>query len=238
LESDAVLSVENLESGYGKVKVLHKVSLEVRNGEMVALLGANGSGKTTLLNTLSGFVVPTAGSVTLLDKIITRRPPHEIVRAGVIQVSEKRDLFPEMSTIDNLRLGAVLRDAASAEEDLAQVFAHFPKLQERQNQKVKTMSGGEQQMVAIARALMSRPRVLLLDEPLAGLSPSFVAEIGSILEALKQRGTTMLLVEQNLALAMRVAGRFYILRAGEIVKSGDIGELKENHRQLAHTYYL
>ena len=143
-----------------------------------------------------------------------------------------------MSAIDNLRLGAVLRDAASAEEDLAQVFGHFPKLRERQNQKVKTVSGGEQQMVAIARARMSRPRVLLLDEPLAGLSPSFVAEIGSILEALKQRGTTMLLVEQNLALAMRVAGRFYILRAGEIVKSGDIGELKENHRQLAHTYYL
>lgn len=238
MENNAVLSVENLESGYGEIKVLRNVSLEVRNGEMVALLGANGSGKTTLLNTLSGFIVPTAGGARLLGKIITRRPPHEIVRAGVIQVSEKRDLFPEMSTIDNLRLGAVLRDAASTNEDLAQVFGYFPKLRERQNQKVKTMSGGEQQMVAIARALMSRPRVLLLDEPLAGLSPSFVAEIGTILETLKQRGTTMLLVEQNLALAMRVAGRFYILRAGEIVKAGDIGELRENHRQLAQAYYL
>lgn len=238
MESDAVLSVDKLESGYGKVEVLRKVSLEVRNGEMVALLGSNGSGKTTLLNTLSGFIVPTAGSARLQGRTITRRPPHEIVRAGMIQVSEKRDLFPEMSAIDNLRLGAVLRDAESAEEDLAQVFGYFPKLRERQNQKVKTMSGGEQQMVAIARALMSRPRVLLLDEPLAGLSPSFVAEIGTILETLKQRGTTMLLVEQNLALAMRVAGRFYILRAGEIVKAGDIGELKEHHRQLAQTYYL
>lgn len=238
MESDAVLRVEHLDSGYGKVKILRNISLEVRNGEMVALLGANGSGKTTLLNTLSGFIPPTAGSVSLQDKNITRRPPHEIVRAGVIQVSEKRDLFPEMSTIDNLRLGAVLWDAASANRDLVQVFGYFPKLRERQNQKVKTMSGGEQQMVAIARALMSRPRVLLLDEPLAGLSPSFVAEIGSILEALKKRGTTMLLVEQNLALAMRVASRFYILRAGEIVKAGDIGELKEHHRQLAQAYYL
>lgn len=238
MENDAVLAVDNIESGYGKVKVLRKVSLEVRSGELVALLGANGSGKTTLLNTLSGFIVPSAGTAKLHGKTISGRPPHEIVRAGVVQVSEKRELFPDMSAIDNLRLGAVLHGSANENEALETVFGYFPRLRERRQQKVKTMSGGEQQMVAIGRALMSRPRVLLLDEPLAGLSPSFVAEIGGILEKLKQRGTTMLLVEQNLALAMRVAVRFYILRAGEIVKMGSIGELKENHRELAHVYYL
>lgn len=232
-----VLVVRGLCAGYGKTAAFHDISLEVRAREVVVLLGANGAGKTTLLNTVCGFIKPSTGSITLEGATISGAPPHQIFRQGVVQVSQGRDLFREMSVIDNLELGATVRSENLA-DNLARVFSYFPRLAERRHQVVGTLSGGEQQMVAIGRALMSSPRILLLDEPSGGLAPRFVQEIGRIMQALKSAGTTMLLVEQNIGLAMSVADRFYILRDGRIVHSGLSNELSTDYAALAHEYYL
>jgi len=228
--------VQGLAARYGKIAALRNASLEIGEGEAVTLLGANGSGKTTLLNTLCGFLAPTGGTVSLAGEEIGGLPPHRIFRRGIVQVSQARDLFGTVTVLDNLLLGAVQRDRPGP--DVTEIFGYFPRLQERQLQLVRTLSGGEQQMVAMGRALMSAPRILLLDEPSGGLAPRFVEEIGNIVNALKRQGRTMLLVEQNLALAAAVADRFYILRDGETVDSGDAAALRQDRRHFARTYYL
>jgi branched-chain amino acid transport system ATP-binding protein len=233
---EPVLQVRGLAARYGKIAALRGASLEIGEGEAVALLGANGSGKTTLLNTLCGFLPPAGGTVSLAGEAIAGLPPHRIFRHGIVQVAQGRDLFPSMTVLDNLLLGAVRRRRPGP--DVTEIFGYFPRLQERQMQIVRTLSGGEQQMVAMGRALMSAPRILLLDEPSGGLAPRFVEEIGNIINALKQQGRTMLLVEQNLALAAAVADRFYILRDGETVDSGDAAALRQDRQRFARTYYL
>jgi branched-chain amino acid transport system ATP-binding protein len=218
---ETLLAATGVEAGYPNKQILFGVDFAVARGEVVALLGANGSGKSTALNTVSGFVRPWVGSIRLGGVELAGLAAHEIFRRGVIQVSQTRDLFPDMSVEDNLRLGAWVRrgDEASL---LESVFASFPRLAERRRQRVSLMSGGEQQMVAIGRALMGRPELLLLDEPSGGLAPAFVAEIGGIMNALKARGVTMMLVEQNIRLALAVADRFLILRDGRVSQRHDL----------------
>jgi len=236
--TSTVLSVESVSACYGKATAIANLSLDVREGEVVALLGANGSGKTTLLNTISGFLKPVSGTISLKGRRIAGLQPHQIVRLGVIQVSQMRDLFGDMSVIDNLELGATVVGGDPA-GDLEAVFSYFPRLSERRDQRVRTLSGGEQQMVAIGRALMSRPQILMLDEPSGGLAPRFVDEIGRIVRVLKSEGKTMLVVEQNMALALGVADRCYVLRDGKIVRSAPVEEFAGiDHRELAKAFYL
>jgi branched-chain amino acid transport system ATP-binding protein len=214
---DALLTARGVEAGYGTLQVLFGVDLDVVAGEVVALLGANGSGKSTLLNAISGFVRPRRGSIRLAGMEVAGLPPHRTFRYGIVQVSQARDLFPEMSVEENLRLGAWTKRGDAA-RFLAGVYASFPRLSERRGQMVRLMSGGEQQMVAIGRALMSQPRILLLDEPSGGLAPAFVSEIAAIVAALKRQGVTMVMVEQNLRLALSVADRILVLRDGTVVE--------------------
>jgi branched-chain amino acid transport system ATP-binding protein len=233
---EPVLTVRNLATRYGKIVALRDASIDIHEGEAVALLGANGAGKTTLLNAICGFLPHAGGTVSLQGTSIGGEAPHRIFQRGVVQVSQARDLFGTMTVLDNLLLGAVRRNRPGP--DIEDIFGYFPRLKERQQQITRTLSGGEQQMVAMGRALMSAPRILLLDEPSGGLAPRFVEEIGNIMRSLKQQGRTMLLVEQNLALAAAVADRFYILRDGEIVASGDGAALRGDRREFARTYYL
>jgi branched-chain amino acid transport system ATP-binding protein len=216
--SEPILQISRLEVGYGKHQILRGVDMEISRREVVAVLGANGVGKTTLLNAISGFLKPSGGEIIFQGARITGAPPHQAFRLGIVQVSQARDLFPDMTVEDNLRLGAARagQNGGDADADLQNVFASFPRLRERRNQHTRTLSGGEQQMVAIGRAVMSRPKILMLDEPSGGLSPQFVAEIGAIGEGLKKNGATMLLVEQNIALARRLADRFLVLRDGRV----------------------
>jgi branched-chain amino acid transport system ATP-binding protein len=223
-----VIEIRDLEAGYPNKQILFGVSLAVSKGEAVALLGANGSGKSTVLNTVSGFVRPWAGSIRLTGEELAGKAPHEIYRRGIIQVSQARDLFADMSVEDNLRLGAWVRGGDLAEL-LAGVYQSFPRLADRKRQPVRLMSGGEQQMVAIGRALMGQPKLLLLDEPSGGLAPAFVNDIASIIAALKRRGVPMVIIEQNIKLALTVADRFLILREGRVkhgdaVRSGSVAE--------------
>ncbi|HEY2619783.1 MAG TPA: ABC transporter ATP-binding protein [Acetobacteraceae bacterium] len=214
---EPLLRARAVEAGFGNRQVLFGVDLDVVAGEVVALLGANGSGKSTLLNTISGFVRPRRGSIRLDDLELAGLPPHRIFRHGIVQVSQARDLFPEMSVEENLRLGAWTKRGDTARL-LVGVYGSFPRLLERRGQVVRLMSGGEQQMVAIGRALMSEPRVLLLDEPSGGLAPAFVTEIAAIVGALKRQRVTMVMVEQNLRLALSVADRILVLRDGAVVE--------------------
>ena len=214
---DALLTARGVEAGYGSRQILFGVDLDVAEGEVVALLGANGGGKSTLLNAVSGFVQPRRGSIRLDGVELAGLPPHRTFRRGIVQVSQARDLFPEMSVEENLRLGAWTKRGDAARL-LDGIYASFPRLTERRGQMVRLMSGGEQQMVAIGRALMSEPRVLLLDEPSGGLAPAFVTEIAAIVAALKQRRVTMMIVEQNLRLALSVADRILVLRDGVVVE--------------------
>lgn len=235
--ADTILAVSDLSVHYGKSAALRGLSLSIHDSEVVTLLGANGAGKTTLLNTISGFLKPVGGHIRLRGESIEREPPHRIFRRGVVQVSQARDLFGSLSVIDNLQLGATNVRGGYA-ETLDRVLTYFPRLAERSKQQVRTLSGGEQQMVAIGRALMGQPKIMLLDEPSGGLAPRFVEEIGNIIRALKQTGSTMLLVEQNMALALGVADRFYILRDGSIVHQGSPSELGSDYAELAKEYYL
>ena len=231
---DALLAVRGVEAGYSSRQILFGVDLDIMAGEAVALLGANGSGKSTLLNTLSGFVRPRRGSIRLGGEELAGLSPHRIFRRGIVQVSQARDLFPEMSVEENLRLGAWTRGGDTTRL-LQSVYASFPRLAERRTQMVQLMSGGEQQMVAIGRALMSQPRVLLLDEPSGGLAPAFVSEIASIVTSLKRQHVTMVMVEQNLRLALTVADRIVVLRDGVVVQQQSVGADEE---QIVRQIYL
>lgn len=235
---DPLLSIEDLHVAYGKKEILHGIDYSIAEGEVVTVLGANGSGKSTSLNAISGFVTPTSGRMMFDGTDITRMAAHQIFRQGIVQVSQARDLFPDLTVEHNLRLGAAIRNRAGTEEQLEKVFAYFPRLKERRRQHARTLSGGEQQMVAIGRAVMAKPRLLLLDEPSGGLSPQFVNEIGAIVQALKEDGATMLMVEQNLSLAFKVADRFIILRDGLVSDGGFVAGLEDDHDEIVRTIYL
>ena len=235
---EALLSVSGLHVSYGTKEVLRGIDYSISEGEVVAVLGANGSGKSTSLNTISGFVAPSAGKIVFGGADITGRPAHKIYRHGVIQVSQARDLFPGLTVEHNLRLGATVRNRDQEKEYLQRVFNYFPRLSERRGQLTRTLSGGEQQMVAIGRAVMAKPRLLLLDEPSGGLAPQFINEIGTIIQALKDDGATMLMVEQNLSLAFKVADRFIILRDGVVSDGGFVKSLEGNHEEIVRTIYL
>ena len=233
-----LLSVEDLHVSYGAKQVLRGIDYQVREREVVAVLGANGSGKSTSLNTISGFVAPSAGRIVFDGSDITGLAGHRIYRHGVVQVSQSRDLFPFLTVEHNLRLGGVIRNRRGIEARLAQVFEYFPRLEERRTQQARTLSGGEQQMVALGRAVMANPRLLLLDEPSGGLAPQFINEIGTIIQALKEDGATILMVEQNLALAFKVADRFIILRDGTVSDGGFVRTLEGNYDDIVRTIYL
>jgi branched-chain amino acid transport system ATP-binding protein len=234
---EPLLSLDRVEAGYPGKQILFGVDLAIDAGEVVALLGANGSGKSTALNTVSGFVRPSAGSIRLAGAEIAGETPHRIFRRGVVQVSQGRDLFPDMTVEDNLRLGAWVRPAVSG-DTLAAVYDSFPRLAERRRQQAGLMSGGEQQMVAIGRALMAEPKLLLLDEPSGGLAPAFVEEIATIMRGLKRRGITMMLVEQNLKFARAVADRFLILRDGRVAQHHDIRDGGVSEEEIVRSIYL
>jgi branched-chain amino acid transport system ATP-binding protein len=224
-----MLRVADLVVGYGGLPALRGVSLEVRPGEIVALVGANGAGKSTLLKTVAGLLAPTRGTVAVEGTRIEGRPAHRVIRAGVAYVPEGRRLFARLSVAENLLLGAYTRrDPAARAEVLEEVFTLFPILRDRQAQLAGTMSGGEQQMLAIARGLMSRPRLLLLDEPSLGIAPRLVTRIYETLHAINRRGLTVLLVEQNIRAALGLATRGYVVQTGRVVLDGAASDLLES----------
>lgn len=224
-----LLDIKKMRVHYEKVEAVKGVSLEVEGGMLITLIGANGAGKTTILRTISGLKQLTSGEIWFQDKRIDGMSPHHIVGLGIAHVPEGRRLFGLMTVRDNLRAGAFLqKDRGEIDRGIQEVFQHFPILKERQNQLAKTLSGGEQQMLAIGRALMAKPKVLLLDEPSLGLSPIMVAEIAKIIEDIKAAGLGILLVEQNASLALRLAERGYVLETGSIVLEGESEELVKN----------
>ncbi len=235
---EPLMSVKSLHVSYGTKEVLKGIDYSISKREVVAVLGANGSGKSTSLNTISGFVSASSGNVCFAGKDITKLPAHSIFRLGVVQVSQSRDLFPNLSVEDNLRLGATIRNRDNIQQEIERVYKYFPRLSERRHQEARLLSGGEQQMVAVGRAVMAKPRLLLLDEPSGGLAPQFINEIGSIIQSLKDDGATMLMVEQNLALAFKVADRFIILRDGLVSDGGFVKTLEGNHDEIVRTIYL
>ena len=225
----AMLEVKDLQVYYGMIQAIKGISFEVNQGEVIALIGANGAGKTTTLHTVTGLISPKSGQVLFEGKDITKTPAHKIVSMGMAHVPEGRRVFAELSVYENLRMGAYTRkDKAEIEETLKRVYKRFPRLQERKNQMAGTLSGGEQQMLAMGRALMSKPRIILMDEPSMGLSPIMVNEIFDIIRAVSESGTTVLLVEQNAKKALSIADRAYVLETGKIVLSGDAKELLED----------
>jgi branched-chain amino acid transport system ATP-binding protein len=221
-----MLKIDDINVYYGAIHAIKGISLEVNEGEIVTLIGANGAGKSTTLRTISGLLKPKTGTMTFEGKNIAGVPAHNIVKAGISQVPEGRRIFAEMSVMENLDLGAFIRkDKDGIQKDLKMVFERFPRLEERKNQEAGTLSGGEQQMLAMGRALMSRPRLLLLDEPSMGLAPLLIREIFSIIQDINKTGTTILLVEQNANMALSIANRAYVLETGRITLSGDAKEL-------------
>jgi branched-chain amino acid transport system ATP-binding protein len=225
-----MLRVENLTSGYGRIAVLRDVSLDIATGEMVALVGSNGAGKTTLLRAISGVQPITGGAITFDGKPIQTLSPHARVRAGIVQVPEGRQVFAPLSVTDNLRLGAWTRSDADIARDLDEVYATFPALAEKRAIAAGALSGGQQQMLAIGRALMARPKLLLLDEPSMGLAPMLAEQILANVAALKARGLTVLLVEQRAHAALAIADRAYVLETGRITLSGESAALREDAR--------
>ncbi len=222
----ALLDVQNLSVNYGVINALKGISFHVDKGEIVALIGANGAGKTTTLHTLSGLLKPESGSIKYKDTELTRIPGHKIVSLGMAQVPEGRRVFADMTVLQNLKMGAYTRnDTDEFNKTLEMVYKRFPRLEERKNQLSGTLSGGEQQMLAMGRALMSHPDIILMDEPSMGLSPIFVNEIFSIIEDVNKDGVTVLLVEQNAKKALTVADRAYVLETGSIVKEGKASDL-------------
>jgi branched-chain amino acid transport system ATP-binding protein len=214
-----MLSIRDINVFYGAIHALKDVSIEVEQGEVVAIIGSNGAGKSTLLRTISGLLRPRTGEIHLRDEKIDSMPPHEIVRKGISQSPEGRRIFTNMSVLENLQLGAFTRQDADINKDMDEVMRRFPRLKERIKQNAGTLSGGEQQMLAIGRALMSRPQLLLLDEPSLGLAPNLVAEIFKIVIDLNAEGVTVLLVEQNAFRALEIAHRAYVLETGSVVLS-------------------
>ena len=236
--AEPLLRVAGLRVAFGSREVLRGVDFTLAAGESVALLGPNGSGKSTCLNAISGLVAPAGGEVSVGGARISGWPVHRIVRHGVVQVSQSRDLFADLTVEDNLELGAHTRTPAAAAAELPQIYALFPRLAERRRQAVRTLSGGEQQMVAIGRALMSAPRLMLLDEPSGGLSPQLVEDTARTLAALRGRGMTMLLVEQNLGLALKGADRYLILRDGLVTDGGSVRALSGSYDEVVRSIYL
>jgi len=236
--SEPLLRVKALRVSFGAREILRGVDFALAEGEAVALLGPNGSGKSTCLNAISGLVAIAGGQVEVAGTKISGWPVHRVVRHGVVQVSQSRDLFPDLTVEDNLRLGGHTRSVEQMDGRLPEVYALFPRLRERRAQLVRSLSGGEQQMVAIGRALMSRPRLLLLDEPSGGLSPQLVADTARTMSALRDLGMTMLLVEQNLGLALKAADRYLILRDGEVAEGGPVSGLAGNYDDIVRAIYL
>ena len=224
-----MLALEGISVGYGQVEVLHGVTLRVDEGEMVCVLGANGAGKSTTVRAISGLLRPTAGTITFLGERLDGSPAHAVLKRGIAQCPEGRRIFPEMTVQENLEMGAYVRGRAGAgPDDLERVFHYFPRLQERARQLGGTLSGGEQQMLAIARALMSNPRLLLLDEPSLGLAPTMVETVFRVIEEIRREGVTVLMVEQNAALALRMADRAYVMESGRIALEGAARDLLDN----------
>lgn len=230
-----MLTVDNIDVYYGAIHALKGVSLTVEEGEVVTLIGANGAGKSTLLKTLSGLLKPKSGDIRFLNKSITGLSAQAIVAEGLIHCPEGRRVFANMSVEENLELGAFLRKDKGIEADLNSVYERFPRLLERKKQLSGTLSGGEQQMLAIGRALMARPKLLLLDEPSMGLAPLLVQEIFNVVEEINKTGTTVLLVEQNANQALKVAHRAYVMETGKVVLSGDATELA-NSEEIKMAY--
>jgi branched-chain amino acid transport system ATP-binding protein len=231
-----VLSVEDVHTFYGSIEALKGVSLDVREGEIVTLIGSNGAGKSTTLRSINGLNHPREGKIVFQGTDITSMRPHQVVKRGISQSPEGRKLFPRMSVTENLEMGAFQRsDKPGMKEDMDRVFSLFPRLAERKMQKAGTMSGGEQQMLAIGRALMARPKLLLLDEPSMGLAPIFVEKIFEIVKEINEQGTPILLVEQNALMALDTADRGYVLETGKIALADDAKKLRENE-QVRKTY--
>jgi len=222
-----LLSVKGISVHYGKAVALNDVSLEVTEGAVVTIIGANGAGKSTFLKALSGLAPLTSGEVWFLGRRIDGMTIHEIVKCGLVHIPEGRRLFPQLSVLTNLKLGAFLRkDRAGIKKSMTEIFEHFPILWDRRNQKAGTLSGGEQQMVAIARGLMANPKLLLMDEPSLGLAPIMVNELVPVIKNINQKGVSVLLVEQNVPLALQVADRGYALQVGRIALEGDIDKFR------------
>ena len=222
----AMLEVKDLEVYYGMIQAIKGISFEVNQGEVVALIGANGAGKTTILHTITGLIAPKGGQVVFEGKDITKTPAHKIVELGMAHVPEGRRVFAQLSVYQNLKMGAYTRsDKNEIEESLEMVYKRFPRLEERKNQMAGTLSGGEQQMLAMGRALMSKPRIILMDEPSMGLSPILVNEIFDIIQSVSASGTTVLLVEQNAKKALAIADRAYVLETGKISLDGNAKDL-------------
>lgn len=225
----AMLEIKDLEVYYGMIQAIKGISFEVNEGEVIALIGANGAGKTTTLQTITGMLQAKKGHIIFEGQDITKIPGHKIVSMGMAHVPEGRRVFAQLSVLENLKMGAYTRkDKAEIAESLQKVYKSFPRLEERKNQPAGTLSGGEQQMLAMGRALMSKPRIILMDEPSMGLSPIFVEEIFNIIKEISASGTTVLLVEQNAKKALSIADRAYVLETGKIVLDGDAKELMNN----------
>ena len=226
-----MLEVKNLSLCYGKAEVFHDVNLKVNQGEIIAILGPNGTGKTALLRAISGLLKPARGSITFLGERIDRLPPHDIVSRGIAHCPERKKLFPEMTVIENLELGAYLRkDVNLIRKDLKETLKLFPLLEERKNQKAQTLSGGEQQMLTLARALMSNPKLLMLDEPSLGLAPIIRERLIASIREIRQRGLTVLMVEQDVCLALDLCDRGYVFQEGTVSIEGSKEELMGNPR--------
>lgn len=224
-----LLSLKNIKVHYGTAEVIKGVSLEVTTGSVVSIIGANGAGKSTILKAISGLKALTQGEIWFLDKRIDRMKPHDIVKMGMVQVPEGRKLWPYMSVLSNLKLGAYLQNnRAIISKDLQEIFHRFPRLWERRNQQAGTLSGGEQQMLAFGRALMARPKLLLMDEPSLGLAPLIINDIVNVIKNINQDGISVLLVEQNAGVVTRVSDKSYVLEVGEIILEGNMKELITN----------
>jgi branched-chain amino acid transport system ATP-binding protein len=233
---EPILKVTDVHTFYGRIEALKGISLEVHAGEIVTLIGSNGAGKSTTLRSINGLNSPREGSIEFQGRPITDRPAHEIVKLGIAQSPEGRRLFPRMSVVENLEMGAYQRnDRSEIRVDLDRVYGLFPRLAERRTQRAGTLSGGEQQMVAIGRALMARPKLLMLDEPSMGLAPIFVEKIFEIIREINDQGTPILLVEQNALMALDAANRGYVLETGHIALEGPANELRDNE-QVRKTY--
>ena len=233
----AMLEIKDLEVYYGMIQAIKGISFEVNEGEVIALIGANGAGKTTILHTISGLIAPKKGSITFEGQEITKIPAHKIVENGLAQVPEGRRVFPSLSVLQNLKLGAYTRkDKNEIAQSLEMVYKRFPRLKERTGQRAGTLSGGEQQMLAMGRALMSKPKIILMDEPSMGLSPIFVNEIFDIIKEVSESGTTVLLVEQNAKKALSIADRAYVLETGSITLEGKADDLL--HDESVQKAYL